>query len=126
MAAAVCLCDFICPTRSGDFGLVLLALRNAPSESFCLMGLSKCIWISYFFSVSYRYIYLSTLFTNVVSLVELGVHIFSDFKSQDGKKPGYSFRVGTGRRTVILKEAELFSEFPYPLPPQQSTLFFLQ
>ena len=41
----------------------------------------------------YRYIYLSTLFNNVVSLVELGVHNFLDFKSQEGKKPGYLFRV---------------------------------
>src|SRR6476619_958352 len=36
IAAAVCLCNFIWPVRSGDFGFVLLALRNAPSERFCL------------------------------------------------------------------------------------------
>jgi hypothetical protein len=54
-----------------------------------------------------------------------GVHSFLDFKSQEGKKPGYLFRIGTGRRIVMLKEAELFSEFPYPLSPQQITLFFL-
>ena len=43
------LCNFSCPVRSGDFGFVLLALRNAPSESFCLMGLSKYIFGSLFF-----------------------------------------------------------------------------
>jgi hypothetical protein len=47
-------------------------------------------------------------------------------QSQDGKKPGYSFRIGTGRRIVMLKDAELFSEFPYPFSPQQITLFFLK
>jgi len=47
-------------------------------------------------------------------------------QSQEGKKPGYLFRIGTGRRIVMLKEAELFSEFPYPFSPQQITLFFLQ
>ena len=29
-------CNFNCPVRSGDFGLVLFALRNAPSDRFCL------------------------------------------------------------------------------------------
>jgi hypothetical protein len=26
----------------------------------------------------------------------------------------------------MLKEAEMFSEFPYPVSPQQTTLFFLR
>jgi hypothetical protein len=58
IAAAVCLCNFICPVRSGDFGLVLLFLRNTPSESFCLMGLFSCICISYCSSVVLQ-VYLS-------------------------------------------------------------------
>jgi hypothetical protein len=29
-------------------------------------------------------------------------------------------------RRIVVKEAELFSEFPYPFPPQQITLFFVQ
>jgi hypothetical protein len=49
---------------------------------------------------------------------------FLGFKFQEGKKPGHLFRIGTGRRIVMLKEAELFSEFPYPFSPQQITLFF--
>src|ERR1700733_901125 len=69
IAAAVCLCNFICPVRSGDFGLVLLFLRNVPSESFCLMGLSRCILVSYFLLLFYRCIYLSTPFNNVVSML---------------------------------------------------------
>jgi hypothetical protein len=47
-----------------------------------------------------------------------------DFKSQEGKKLGYLFRTGADRRFVMLKEAELFSEFPYPFSSQQITLFF--
>src|SRR6516165_1214060 len=55
--ATVCLCSFICPVRSGDRGLVLLALRNAPSERFCLIGLS--IYISDFLLLFVLHVYLS-------------------------------------------------------------------
>src|SRR6516162_9574099 len=64
--ATVCLCSFICPVRSGDRGLVLLALRNAPSERFGLIGLSMYI-SDFLHMLFYMYIYLSTLFNNVVS-----------------------------------------------------------
>jgi len=42
-------CNFICPVRPGDFGLVLVAFRNAPRERFCLTGLSRYIWDFSFF-----------------------------------------------------------------------------
>ena len=61
-----------CPVRSDDFGLVLFALRSAPSDRFCLTGLSRYIWdFLLLFLLFYRCIYISTLFNSIVSLVEL-------------------------------------------------------
>jgi hypothetical protein len=43
IAAAVCRCNFNCPLRSADLGLVLVVFRNAPSARFCLTGLRSSL-----------------------------------------------------------------------------------
>ena len=67
-------------------------------------------------------IYFAVSLSNTFARTD-GVH---SFKSKEGKKSRlFNFQIGTDGQIVLLKQTELFSDFPYPLPPQQITLFFI-
>jgi uncharacterized YccA/Bax inhibitor family protein len=67
------------PVRSGDFGLVLFAFRKLPASAFVWQACLGTFGVSIFLLLFYRCIYLSTLFDNIGSLVEFGVHNFLGF-----------------------------------------------